>query len=393
MQPQAARKPPAIEVRSRFRSLAAGAVLLAVLAGTHVQAEDTPVTFAGAEPNLDVLTPQQWRQIDASVDRGLEFLAGQQRPDGSFQAPRGGQPGITSLCIMAFLSRGHVPGGGRYGDELERAIDFVLSVQHPNGLLSIEPRGSYSIGRPSYNHAISGLMLGEVYGMTSGDLEIRVKQGILRALKFTRELQTRPKRMKAERGGWRYVVSSGRNDSDLTATCWHLMFYRSAMNAGFEIPDQFVDEATEYVRRCYTPSMRDFVYTIDGEEGHYASGATVAGGIIALSMAGEHGTDMARKAGSWILESPFDRYNRRPHPFDRYHYSAYYCSQAMFQLGGEYWERFYPELQQTLLDNQNRDGSWNAEAHRDERFGNIYTTALTVLALTPPHQLLPIYQR
>ena len=69
------------------------------------------------------------------------------------------------------------------------------------------------------------------------------------------------------------------------------------------------------------------------------------------------------------------------------------CSQAMFQLGGDYWTRFYPPLMKLLTENQNEDGSWDAEAVQETKFGNHYTTALTVLALTPPYQLLPIYQR
>ena len=43
-----------------------------------------------------------------------------------------------------------------------------------------------------------------------------------------------------------------------------------------------------------------------------------------------------------------------------------------------------------LIENQQRDGSWEAEATRDHEIGNVYTTALTVLALTPGYQLLPI---
>jgi hypothetical protein len=373
--------------------------LLMVLCGmvqsacaSHAAALEDAPTFAGDEPDLAVLSPGQWQAIDASVDRGLEFLARRQQPDGSFDGPRGGQPGITSLCIMAFLSRGHVPGGGPYGKQLERAIEFVLSVQHTSGLLSIEPVGSYMAGRPTYNHGITGVMLGEVYGMTSGDLGERIRGAILLALRHSRELQTQPKRVPGDKGGWRYRTNASINDSDLTASVWHLMFYRSAMNAGFDVPKLHVDEATAYVRRCYSPVEGDFTYTIGGDE-HYASGATVAGGILSLSLAGEHQTEMAQSAGRWILNNPFDDYNRRRHPDDRYHYSAYYCSQAMFQLGGGYWEKFYPEFQQVLLENQNSDGSWDAEAARDERFGNVYTTALTVLALTPPHQLLPIYQR
>jgi hypothetical protein len=212
-------------------------------------------------------------------------------------------------------------------------------------------------------------------------------------LAFSRDVQTRPKRHPRDLGGWRYLRPYGPNDSDLTVTCWQLMFYRSAKNAGFDVPEVFVDEATGYVRRCFTPSDGAFVYALADDSERYASGATVAGGIIALTLAGEHHSKMAQAAGQWILNNPFSRYNRRNHPDDRYHYSAYCCSQAMFQLGGEYWERFYPEFQQVLLENQTRDGSWDAEAAHDGQFGNVYTTALTVLALTPPHRLLPIYQR
>ena len=40
-----------------------------------------------------------------------------------------------------------------------------------------------------------------------------------------------------------------------------------------------------------------------------------------------------------------------------------------------------------------RVGSWQAEAGEDARYGNTYTTAPMVLALTTPDQLLPIYPR
>ena len=65
----------------------------------------------------------------------------------------------------------------------------------------------------------------------------------------------------------------------------------------------------------------------------------------------------------------------------------------MFQMGGDYWRQFFPKLMETLVKNQREDGSWDREAVSDGRYGNVYTTALSVLALTPQYQLVPIFQR
>jgi hypothetical protein len=46
---------------------------------------------------------------------------------------------------------------------------------------------------------------------------------------------------------------------------------------------------------------------------------------------------------------------------------------------------------------QAANGSWPPEIYTggptEQIFGNVYTTALAVLSLTPPYQLLPVYQR
>jgi len=69
-------------------------------------------------------------------------------------------------------------------------------------------------------------------------------------------------------------------------------------------------------------------------------------------------------------------------------------SQAMYQMGGLHWQQFFPRTVATLVANQNGDGSWDSEDNRDENeYGRAYTTALVVLALSAPNQVLPIYQR
>ena len=78
------------------------------------------------------------------------------------------------LAVMAFLSRGHMPDEGKYGPQISKAIDFVLSTQRRRGYFSLlpvtPPAGHMSPAQTvTYNHSIAGLMLGEVYGMTSGE--------------------------------------------------------------------------------------------------------------------------------------------------------------------------------------------------------------------------------
>jgi hypothetical protein len=116
--------------------------LLLVSTAGNLRAADTnaparPASAAApAKALAEALSPEKWRQVENSVDRALAWLATQQGPDGSFPTRDTAQPAVTSLCVMAFLSRGHQPGFGPYGQQLNRAIDYVLSCQQDDGLFS-----------------------------------------------------------------------------------------------------------------------------------------------------------------------------------------------------------------------------------------------------------------
>jgi hypothetical protein len=195
-----------------------------------------------------------------------------------------------------------------------------------------------------------------------------------------------------DRGGWRYLAPCHNVDADLSVTSWQLMFWRSAKNAGFDVPSQWVDESLDYVKRSYDEKLHIFYYALHDSDYFYTRGMTGAG-VLALSLGGLHDTPMARGAGDWLLQHPFDRYLQKVEPYDRFFYGAFYCSEAMYQLGGHYWEQFYPTLVDTFLSAQHEDGSWDPDTDRDQPFGKVYTAALVVLALTPENQLLPIFQR
>jgi hypothetical protein len=308
---------------------------------------------------------------------------------------------------MAFMSHGHLPGEGPYGVRLEQATDYALNCQKPNGLVTLlGPEGlqisravAHEMGVSSaYNHAISSLALSEIYGTTDRSKAERLQTVIQRSIRATLEMQRWPKDRDVDRGGWRYLNEFNREDSDLSITGWQLKFLRSARNAGFDVPKKSIDDAVAYVRRTFSERYGAFGYAA-GDHYDFRSRGMAGAGILALAHAGQHNAPEARRSGEWILRNGFDKYNTidpftQSYSNDRYHYGLFNCCQGMYQLGGRYWEEFFAPAVKTLLANQQADGSWPAESHfNDGKFGNAYTTALVLLTLGAPNQLLPIYQR
>jgi len=387
----------------RALALVAALGLPAAAMGAETGAGDSGAPPA-AKPLAEALPVQDRRQMEGAVDRALSWMAGRQAADGSFPTLPQAEPAITSLCVLAFLSRGHQPGLGPYGARIEKGIDFVISCQRPDGLFSYQAPEAMHVDDGAshaavYNHAIAGLMLGEVYGHVTGRRAEQVKEALEKALQFTRRLQTRMKAYPGDKGGWRYLRlrwNAGTADSDLSVTAWQLMFLRSARNAEFNVPQEYIDEAMEFVHRCWKEQEGVFYYAIDGTGyGDIRTGrGMVAAGVVSLALAGQHQSPMELAAGDWLLEHPCLGFGDRLGVADRFFYSAYYMSQAAAQLGGRYWEGIFPPVAEALLSSQMPDGSWPAEVgHRDLMFGNVYTSALAVLSLTPAFQLLPVYQR
>ena len=369
-------------------------VIAAFLLPAVVGAEEVPLA--------DAIDADEWTRVENSVNRALATMAEGAKFNGSIgNGKPTGQPAITALAVTAFISCGHTPGHGEYGKFLHDAVDYVLRTQGSHGLFSEVPIGRFHQSTASshtvtYNHAIAGMMLCEVYGLVGEPQSSRVKEAITKAILATYQFQDIQKSSPADQGGIRYIhpMSRSRRTSDLSVTAWHLMFLRSAANAGFPVPEEPIRELVGYIERCYVGDGQ-FSYEI-GRPGK-ANAAMTGAGAFSLSLAGQHQNPKVLEACRWIADNPYSRdfteiagVPRRPsgRPF----YTAYYTSQAMAQVGGELWARYYPDLVQTLLMSQTKSGSW-PHSNSDQIFGNTYTTALAVLALTPPYQILPIYQR
>src|SRR5438105_3002861 len=92
----------------------------------------TSFSASAAEPPAKDKEP-----VDKAVERALEFLAAtQDKTDGCWKMGSIRSPAATGLAVMAFLSAGHVPGEGKYGDVIEKGVRWVLKAQQPNGLIA-----------------------------------------------------------------------------------------------------------------------------------------------------------------------------------------------------------------------------------------------------------------
>jgi hypothetical protein len=95
--------------------IAAAGPLFAV---SNACAQDAPASVQAVAESSDLSSafpPAEWVRVERSVDSGLAWLASQQAQDGSFPSNPVAQPAVTSLAVMAFLSRGHLSGQGQYG--------------------------------------------------------------------------------------------------------------------------------------------------------------------------------------------------------------------------------------------------------------------------------------
>ncbi len=315
----------------------------------------------------------RWKEeVDPAIDRGLQYLARVQQEDGSYPGSYGDSCGIPALAGMAFLSRGHMATEGPYAHSLNKIIDFLVNRQDREGLYG---GGRYGSG-PMYGHNIASLFLSEVSGMVDPSRQKKIDESLPRALALILRAQA-VKKSERHQGGWRYHPNS--RDSDTSCSGWALMALRSAKLNGAPVPDQAIEDALRYLYGNFSQKRGYFGYSSPHNQKNSLTGM----GLLCLELCGEHGKASTIKAADFILHS-FRTLEGSQFEF----YGNYYNAQAMFQIGGKYWETYADWMYETYLKKQKEDGSWYSK-----EAGQVYGTAMMALAFTVPYRQLPIYQR
>jgi hypothetical protein len=333
---------------------------------------------AAADDDKDAVPPH----VERAVDRALQWLADHQNKDGSWSEPgRGGavSTAVTGLAAKAFMARGHIPGQGKFGDTLSKAIRYVLSRQQQDGLIASNGAGNAAM----YEHGIACAMLGEAFGMVDDQTKRDIRDALKKAVKLTLDAQANKKSRDVHQGGWRYTTKA--IDSDISVTGWQLMALRAAANCGANVPKEALESGREYVRRCQFQGGPGFTYqAMQGTPDPARTGTA----IVSLEMLGEHNSKEAVKGGDYLLDNPVTS------PSDNfYYYSVYYISQAFYHLGDKYYKEGYTKLRDSLMASQGPEGTWPQGQGQEMEAGEAYRTSMAVLALCVPYRYLPLFQK
>ena len=304
---------------------------------------------------------------DRAMERGLQHLLSIQNPDGSWSNTDGDfKMAGTSLGLMAFMVKGHFPGFGRHAAALDRAKDFLLKhdKESPTGYAGA-----------MYEHGLYTLALSELWGMTANKEDNKkIQVALERAVQVILRAQS-------PLGGWRYHARPDCGQ-DTSVTAMVFVSLASARQAGVLVPTETIDRVVGYLRdQVWNEQTGGFGY--QGNTG--TTLACTAGGAYAAQLCGMRNTEWVQASIRYLENSP-KIFNQEELGY--YFYTHYYAIQAMVQAGEEHYAKWYPQIRDALISNQQPDGSWLEGKSK----GYPHPTPMAIIILGTPHRYIPIYQ-
>ncbi len=329
-------------------------------------------------------------ESEQALERGLAWMAKTQGAQGNWDS---NDLGLVSLGALSFLAAGHMPGRGKYGDTVDRALKYVVKNAKPSGLLNIA-----DAQRDLYNHGLAAFVLGQAYGMTD---DSEIGKTLERSLKLIANTQ-------CDDGSWDYRAKRQAHGHDLSLSVMQAKALRSAVDSGFEVRNDVIKLALQSVRDHYKADNGargqeerakegGGQFTYDGQR---ATVAMAACGVVCLQEFGQY--------DDWRIPKNLDYISKEVArlnpvkgngevPFDAY--TLYYVGQALYQSGGSHWRTNYPVIRNYLVTSQVRksenlseDGSWRDTRWVHGKPGQLYGTAVGCFILAIPNRYLPILQ-
>jgi hypothetical protein len=339
---------------------------------------------------------------EEAIELGLEYLISVQHPDGHWglehdqeneQALRS-DAAATGLALLAFQGAGYNHHEYKYADKLKPAIDWLVAHQQENGNLFVPNDEETNTYCELYTHGIVAIALCEAYGMTQ---DPALKEPAQKALDFIAQSQDK------QLGGWRYAPGRG---ADTSVSGWMMMALKSGRLAGLNADQATLDNTARWLdvartrNESYLYRYNPFADENDPAKAHgrKASPCMTAVGLLMRLYSGwnRENADMVKGADYLLTQMPSETTIQTR---DTYYW--YYATQVLRHIGGERWERWNAALHPLLINSQIETGpmagSWDPLNPVPDRWGafggRLYVTTLNLLSLEVDYRLLPLYDK
>ncbi len=275
---------------------------------------------------------------------------------------------LTGLTLLCFLGADHTHAkDGPYRENIERAVKWLLARQDSDGDLRN--------GETMYSHGIATIALSEAYAMTR---DPELAEPVRKAAAFIAAARN------TQVGGWRYEPGDA---GDTSVLGWQVMALKSARLAGVEVPEEAFESARQWLTRV-TRRNRPGQYAY--QPGRRPSPAMTAEGMFVQQLLGKRrGDEHMQASADYVLDNLPDWEDGA----NTYYW--YYATLALFQHGGDEWQRWNESIKKVLLANQEARGraagSWDPVGEWAHHGGRIYQTTLCTLMLEVYYRYLPLY--
>jgi hypothetical protein len=333
--------------------------------------------------------------FEDNVDRGLRWLAAHQSPDGRWdcdgyharcQGSRcegAGGPlhdvGVSGLSLLAFLGHGETHRSVKHGATVRAGLRYLKGTQDPEGCF-----GGRTGNHWIYDHCIGALAMAEAYGMTNSPL---FKTSAQNGIDLVHRAQN-------PYMAWRYGLRP--QDNDTSVTGWAVMALKSAQMSGLAVDPAAFDGVRTWLDKVTEPDYGRAGYTARGNgparpqelldrfPADKSESMTAVAVLSRIFSGANEGDPMVRKGADLCAKSP-PLWDVAAGTIDYYYW--YYGTLAMFQVGGQDWERWRAQLKPAVADTQYakvgecREGSWDGADPWAAEGGRVYATAINTLTL------------
>ena len=350
-----------------------------------------------------------------AIQRGCEWIAGNQWKEGGGFGNNKGLVAITSLATLALMAEGSGMGRGPHGENVARAVKFLVELGEthdptanvPFGYIHHQNDGTSRM----HGHGYAMLALASALGTADEKWAPRIRDVLRRAVSVSEASQT-------PTGGWGYNPTKDmEHEGSVTVTIAQGL--RAARDAGIAVPEKTVKNGLFYLiqsqRNTGDEDDGSFKYSLSQERSTYA---LTAAALSSFYLFGEYGTDAVSRGRMTRAISYIKR--KVPSVSDRrewFFYGNFYAAWAAWQKDGnlpdpepgstwtsdprrndaarseQFWGPWHAKMYPVILRGQTNDGKWSDSNDDHFQLGDLLPTAFAVLTLAIPDENVPIFQR